>query len=315
MFGLKISSGAPVPGMSFLPQSERADVRIEFSPLATEEFRGLTGSMRYRSPSLSEGEAPNLIVDELLGGDFFRMRYLDGSEFVVDRAGTRIFASWSTTSSAEDAAVYLLGPVSGLLLYLRGVTCLHASAIEVDGRAALFVGGAEAGKSTTAATFAKMGIRVLTDDIAAIMKQESGFIVMPGASRVLLWPPSVQALWGDADALPRLVANWEKCYFDLTDGGLYRDRAAKIAAIYVLEDRSDRTNVGIAPLVEGAALQRLLANTYVTRIFEPEQRRRDFLAFSEIARQVPMRSVYRPDDRNRLGHLCDAVLGDLGSLV
>ena len=312
MLGLRISARTPVPGVSSRIPSAHADVRIEFSISATERFRDLEGPIRYRSPTSSEDEAPGLLIEELENGDFLRLRYGDGAEFVLDRAGTRIFGSWDETSSAEDAAVYLYGPVAGLLLYLRGTTCLHASAVEVDDQALLFVGAAEAGKSTTAACFAKMGFSVLTDDIAAIQEQDGGLVVLPGVPRVQLWPPSVEALWGDALALPRLVPTWEKCYFDLEENQLYRNRAAQIRAVYVLENRTSGSEISIAPLRETEALLHLLANTYVTRLVEPQQRRKDFATLSALVRCAPLRSVSRPDDRGRLIEVCEKILLDLG---
>lgn len=312
LFGLKFCAPTRVPGVSSQIRSAHADVRIEFSISATERFRDLVGPIRYRSPTSSGDEEPDVLIEELENGAFLRLRYGDGVEFVLDRAGTRIFGSWNETSSAEDAAVYLCGPISGLLLYLRGTTCLHASAVEVDDQALLFVGAAEAGKSTTAACFARMGFRVLTDDIAAIREQDGGLVVMPGVPRVQLWPPSVEALWGNANALPRLVPTWEKCYFDLEENQLYRNRAAQIRAVYVLEDRTNGSEISIAPLREAEALLHLLANTYVTRIVEPRQRQKDFATLSALVGCAPPRRVSRPDDRSRLIEVCESIVLDLG---
>jgi hypothetical protein len=62
----------------------------------------------------------------------------------------------------------LLGPVLALLLHLRGMLVLHASAIDLGGRAVAFAGHKGAGKSTTAAAFVAQGHRLLADDALAI---------------------------------------------------------------------------------------------------------------------------------------------------
>ncbi len=134
----------------------------------------------YISPDAGRSDAPVLQVWKLEGGAYFRLRYCDGVEFVVDRRGTRVWARWPDKATLEDVTVYLLGPVLGFLLRLRGITCLHASAVAVDGQALAFMGPPGAGKSTTAAAFARRGYPVLTDDITALEEKGERFWVLPG---------------------------------------------------------------------------------------------------------------------------------------
>jgi hypothetical protein len=62
----------------------------------------------------------------------------------------------------------LLGPVMSLLLHLRGMLVLHASAVNVAGKSAVFLGAKGAGKSTTAAALVSAGHHLLTDDVLAV---------------------------------------------------------------------------------------------------------------------------------------------------
>ena len=102
----------------------------------------------------------------------------------------------------EDMATYLLGPVLGLLLRLRGVTCLHASAVAFGETAVAFVGSEGAGKSTTAAALARRGHAILSDDIVALAEHNGSFFVHPAYPYLCLWPESVESLYGSAEALP-----------------------------------------------------------------------------------------------------------------
>ena len=61
----------------------------------------------------------------------------------------------------------LLGPIMALLLHLRGLLVLHASAVDLGGRGAVFLGKKGAGKSTTVAAFIARGHRLLADDVLA----------------------------------------------------------------------------------------------------------------------------------------------------
>ena len=119
------------------------------------------------------------------------LAYSDGTQFWLDRKGAAIWAAWSERSSLENAISYLLGPVLGLLLRLRGIVCLHASAVAFDDHCVAFVGSAGAGKSTTAAAFAKLGCGIVSDDIVGLVERDGIFYVLPAYPHLCLWPESV----------------------------------------------------------------------------------------------------------------------------
>jgi len=78
-------------------------------------------------------------------GAFVRLAYEDGTQFWLDRKRENIWATWPDILPLENAISYLLGPVLGLVLRLRGVICLHASAVAIEDRSVAFVGSAGAG--------------------------------------------------------------------------------------------------------------------------------------------------------------------------
>jgi len=87
----------------------------------------------------------------------------------------------------DDAllAFPLLGPVMALLLHQRGLLILHASAIAVGGKSAVFMGDKGAGKSTTASAMIRAGHRLLTDDVVALDLTAQPMIV-PGFPQLKL---------------------------------------------------------------------------------------------------------------------------------
>ena len=110
----------------------------------------------------------------------------------------------------EDLLTYLLGPVLGFLLHLRGVPCLHGSAVAVEEGAVAFLGPAGSGKSTTAALFARHGHGVFSDDIVPVHEKDEPFLVHPGYNYLRLWPESGRMLFGAAETLPRITPTWGK---------------------------------------------------------------------------------------------------------
>jgi hypothetical protein len=202
--------------------------------------------------------------------------------------------------------------VFGFVLGLRGVCCLHASVVVVDGWAVALLGSAGAGKSTTAAAFARQGYPVLSDDVAALLVRQGRFFVQPAYPHLRLWPNSVATLYGSPDALPTLTPTWEKCRLDLTGQGYhFQEQPTQLAAVYALDERRDEP---VAPYVEAfsgrAALLRLLGNTYASRLLYPPARNREFELLGRLARTVPLRRVFPHADPRRLAGLCDVIRED-----
>ncbi len=257
-----------------------------------------------------------LTVWRLTGGGYFQLCYSDGTRFVVDRNGAQIWATWPDTSTLEDLSTYLLGPVMGFVLRLRGATCLHASAIVVDNQAIALVGVAGAGKSTTAAAFAEQGYPVLSDDIVALWDRDGSFFVQPGYPRLRLWPSSVDALYGPEGTLPRLTPTWDKRYLDLTRGNYqFQREPLPMAAVYLLQERcNDPKAPFVEPLSASAGMMALVANTYATNLLDKTMRAREFESLGRLITTVLLRRVISHADPIHLSKLCDVILDDFHTL-
>lgn len=314
-FGLSLGANRPVPGL--IPQSAAAltDTRIwlDAAPLS-RTIRHVPGDLWYVSDSGDEN-TPGLRVWRVSNGDYYRLLYGDGTEFLVDRAGSEVWATWPASLTLEDTATYLLGPILGFVLRLRGVTCLHASAVAVGDRAIALVGPAHAGKSTAAAVFGRMGHPVLGDDVAALVEREGTLHVQPAYPQLRLWPESVSLLYGSADALPRLTPTWDKRALDLTRNGYrFQQQPLPLAAIYVLGDRSPDAEPRVEGLQGREMLRTLLANTYVGYLLDATIWKREFAALGRLVSSVPVRRVVAPADPAHLSQLCACILDDCEAL-
>lgn len=256
------------------------------------------------------------VVRILRGADrHFRIEYVDGADFVIDATASEIFGASRGELTRDDLLVYLQGPVLGFALRLRGVTCLHASAVAVNGRAFAVVGQQGMGKSTSAGAFARLGLPVLTDDVLALKDQGTRFQVQPGLPRVLLWPESVQALWGDPEALPQVVPTWPKRYLDLQKPGYhFAGQATPLEAIYVLSERSSEdAPTQISPLTGTQGLLELIGNTYGNELLDIALRAQELELLARLVSCVPIRRVQAPDNRGAIGEICQAILADFKS--
>lgn len=314
-FGLSLRANRPLPGL--IPCSARfpSDTRVwldarpvAFGASAQRWDRWYVGDER-------DGHTPSLRVWRLAGGNCFRLLYSDGVEFFVARDGSEVWAAWPDSSTLEDAATYLLGPVLGFVLRLRGIACLHASAVAVGNRAIALLGPASAGKSTTAAAFAGMGYPVLTDDVVALAESAGGVLVQPAYPQIRLWPDAVALLFGTADALPRLTPSWDKCALDLAQTtGRFQQQPLPLAAIYVLAGRAPAPEPRTNGLQGREALMALVANAYVSYLQDAAMRSQEFGALGRVVASVPMRRIVPPADPAGVSRLCRHILSDCEAL-
>jgi hypothetical protein len=315
VFGLRIRTDCPLPGLLAADSDSEVDVQIlrgcrYLSGLSTHRQE------RWYDTRYEAGERGPAIWRVRTGThDHFRMVYPDGSEFVVEGGGTHVWACWPDGATAEDTATYLIGPVLGFILRLRSVTAFHASAVEIDGKCILLIGGAGAGKSTTAAAFTTLGHAVLADDIAALTEGGDGYWIQPGYPRVNLWPASVGLLFGSPDTLPRispLHPTWDKRYLSLAQEGYrFQSEALPLSAVYLLgERRLDLDSPYTESVIGAEAILKLVANTYANGLLSKELRAREFGVIGGLVGRVPVRRVVSPPDPTRVWDLCRTIADD-----
>jgi hypothetical protein len=312
-FGLSLAASHEIPGLIPQPASQVIDTQIWLD--ATPDLPR-TERLWYVSAE-KENTVPTLRVWRIDDGRYLKLRYSDATEFVVRRDGTAVWATWPSTSTLDDVATYLLGPVLGFVLRLRRILCLHASAIAVEGKSIALLGPAGAGKSTTAAAFGQLGHPVVSDDIVALVTAGNQYWVLPAFPRVRLWPESVELLYGDADALPRLTPTWDKRALDLTHKGyVFQSTMLPLAAIYLLPDalssefRGTRVTPVIQPVRGSDSLVTLLANTYAGYLLDTPLREHEFSGLATLATQVPIKRVQTFDRRRPVYELCAGILRD-----
>jgi hypothetical protein len=317
VFGLFLRSNVPIPELVSLDTPFSGPVvLIHMATLPTageipDEPKTLTYTSAYTDPT---GQ-PALRIWKIADGRFLYLTYYDGTQFWMNSEGTELWAQWPDSLTIEDAATYLLGPVLGLLLRLRGVTCLHASAVSFGDRAIAFVGSEGAGKSTTAAMLAQKGCAVISDDVVALTERQGTFYVYPAYPYLCLWSDSVTIVYGPEKKLPSFSASWDKRLLSLAGNHLkFEAQPLPLGAIFVLGERSSLAN---APLIESMnpkeSLLSLVANSFATNLLDNEMRAHEFKFFGQMLRSVPVQRLTPHEDPGQIGQLCDVVLRSFGA--
>ena len=312
IYGLGVVANRIVPGVPATPTTSD-DVHISFGSLPSWLHEASTTQIEiYLADYNDECGNPVWRVFSLLEGKYYRFCYADQTEFVIDHAGAEIWASWVEPLTLEDTATYLLGPIMGFVMLLRGVVCLHASAVVIDDEAIALLGPAGSGKSTTAAAFSEMGYSILAEDVMTLDDRRDHFLVRPAYPCIRLWPASVKALYGTETHLPKLTPNWDKCYLDLTERPeQFHQRPLPLAAIYCLGERLDDPAAPfVEPLDRAKGLMSLVANTYSSKLMDKEMRAREFELLTRVWNGVPLLRVTPHADSARIPELCDAILKD-----
>jgi hypothetical protein len=318
VYGLVCTSNTPIPGVV-------CEVNDEFCPDLSLELHTSRPTWSRFSETPTEirrklGTASPLDVHCTIGrfenGNYVEIVYSDQTKFEINCSAHRIWGNCPGSLTHEDLCTYLLGPVMGVLLRLRGILCLHASSVTIGGRAAVLCGMSATGKSTTAAALALQGIPVSCEDVTPIKEAGDCFIVESGYPRICLWPDSVKHLLGSDDALPLLTPNWDKRYLPLDgDRANFEPQAKPLGPIYLLTPRAGHADVPrIEEMSRRDALCSLVQNTYINYLLDRDQRAAEFEVLANIVGRVPIRRIIPHTDPARLPNLCDLILKDASSL-
>jgi hypothetical protein len=290
-WGLNIASCLDLP--EFLPgNSEAPDVVVSYQtvPDVLEEVRAR--GVRYQA-----GPGRFLLI-------------VDGIAKYLVEGGCRIFIQ--KAAGAEDNAVrlFLQGSAFGALLHQRGVLPLHASAIQVNGKAVLFCGVSGIGKSTLAGAFLKRGYPVLADDICALSSGYDGIpLVLPAFPQLKLWADALRKLEKDLASLAKVRLELEKYGLPLEDR--FCSEPIPLERIYVL-NTTNADRIEMAAVTGLDKFNTLVKNTYRFRFTEglgskPEH----FQQCTMVGRHADIQQVTRPRRGFGIAALADLIEKDM----
>ena len=211
--------------------------------------------------------------------------------------------------SEDDVATFLIGPVLAALLQLRGMTVLHAAAVEAGAGAALLLGHSGGGKSVLARALVARGHGLLADHTAALTPGPHGrgrSVVQPAYPRMRLWADSLPA----AQRGLRVRAGLAKYWYEAQR---FAAAPRPVDAVFLLHSHN-REEFDCERLPASLAFRALWAHTSRKRLLDAlGQRPAHYRATLELARR-PFFRVRRPDYPLRVDELADLVAERLRGL-
>lgn len=206
-----------------------------------------------------------------------------------------------------DALPFLTGTCFGALLHQRGAMVLHASTVEMDGRAIAICGPSGAGKSSLAAALCAAGGRFIGDDIAAIGRDDNGHpTVWPDGRLLKLAEDSIARCGLEEQRHGAVRSGIGKFYVAPAKPGT--DTPLPLGAIYVLRDAPPSRAEGIERLGAIDSAQALLEQSHRPRLslaMAQARSSRQVELTAAIIRHVPVFHLIRRRDLDLLAHTAD----------
>lgn len=308
IYGLNISTIFPLEGPQPTKQLGTVDIVIDEIPFEIRQ-----DIKENRPPNLENLESPQFW--ETSNGHLC-LKYQNGPLFIFSPGGDRIWVDEHVDTSAGELSLYLLGSVLGFALRLKGILCFHASAFQLNHSAIAVAGPSGAGKSTIAALLASQGYTILTDDILAIKEETDTPHAYPGYPRLRLWPDSTKQLHGNAEALARLIPDWDKRYLDLNRSGFqFASKPLPLAAIYILAPRESAIQPQIKNITGTERSLSLIRNTYRNELLSTSMRAHEFQSINRIVDKILIRQVISSDKLANIDRLCKAIIQDASDVI
>ena len=262
-----------------------ADVEIGFVELEPE-FSNNNAASHWDGTTLS------FTVDDIAhwsisGGDRIAIAPFEGAHETALRSFT-LGSSWAAIG------------------YQRGWAMLHGSAVEIGGRAVLFCGGQERGKSTMAAALCARGARLMVDDLSRVEAGADGeaALLYPSAPRLKLWQDAIAHL-GLADSIAA-QDDFRDAKYHLSSNADASAESVELAAIIVLDwgDRLDfehlQGSTALMSVLEEAAYRPEMVEAMGVHSEQAAH-------FARIVSSTPVWRMQRPREFAKIGTVCETV--------
>ena len=193
----------------------------------------------------------------------------------------------------DNVRLFILGSAIGGLLHQRGILPIHASAVEINGKAVLFSADSGFGKSTTCLGLQNLGYSVIADDICAIQLNQLGEpVVFPGYPQLKLWQDSIDEI-GLKKVDERVRIGEDKFRFNVKDN--FSKIPLPIEALFFI-NKKDQDEVSINEIRSLDKIKKMMTN-----IFRPffvkshDQQKRNFILISKIGDNSNFYDLTRPN--------------------
>jgi len=203
----------------------------------------------------------------------------------------------------------LMGLVMSVMLERRGLLCLHASGVNVNGTAAVFLGDKGAGKSTTTGAMLAQGHVPISDDLIALdfsLTPCHPPMIHPGFSSTKLYPDSIAALGLRDDPSDRKIHHTTIKKQKQMSVPVEAEPVA-LGALFVLQRSQETSEVYFQRQPPQSALQAVMRYAFKARYGETKMGRESLVRHmkmcSAVVAKTPVYNLFLPQDLDRLAEI------------
>jgi hypothetical protein len=290
-YGLKIASFVPLTGL----------VTSDVEPDVSIERGSVREDCRY-----SDFDIKNLVYRPGLSvrasSEFFIIDWGDIGICLIE-AGTKVTIEAGKGVDEKDLIPLITGPILAVILHQRGKLVLHASAVNIGGKAAVFLGNKGYGKSTLAAHLQSRGHPLISDDMVPVFFNGEAAQTVPGYPQIRLLPDAVESIGLDPGTLQQVNTWIPKRHF--VPDGVFTAEPIEIGCIFILA-MSD--SVSLQELNPYSAFIEIANNTYTGAFLrETENVGAHFKLCEQLVKSVPVSTLSRPHDFTRMSEIVDLI--------
>ena len=233
----------------------------------------------FHSWCLSGGE-PSALFGKCETG--YLVRFPEMADFLISRNLQQISCWPCPEVPLETIRHLLLDQIIPVVVSGRGTLVLHASAVLTPHGAIAFIGETGWGKSTLASSFCEKRFAILTDDCLLIKEENGQLVAMPSYPGLLLWPETVDELFGPVASLSA-VAHYSKKKRLVHVGLRFCTEPAPLRRIYFLAPPEHSSATRIHSIWRSEVFMELVKYTYLLDITDRLQLQAAFERIAQLA--------------------------------
>lgn len=241
----------------------------------------------------------------------------------------KIDVDWDTGGTGSTH--YFQTVALALWLELRGIPCIHANALEFQGKTIALLGPSGMGKSTLSAFLQQSGFKWLTDDMLALHNlpgdesTSENCYIYPSWPKARMWPDSVNEITNyDTNILKKVHLRFHKREIDIPH--IKTNKPFRLDAIYVLNreggvfnkndmfvklsqtaNRNDIRNVNATLSVMTLLQNSMMGDAYRSLLLEVERLQK----LSALVSMIPLKQISYTNGLAGLTQIKDMILKDI----
>lgn len=297
VYGIAVQSEVRFDSLEACPPGALPAVRITIAP--EESFRARTAGL--------DNDPQDWIQHAVLADGTVYLKVGELFEALVSADGSDILCRRLAMADDQSFEANLANFVLAAALTLQGEEPLHATVVELEGRAIGLLGPSGAGKSTLAAFLVARGAELVTDDMLRLAFDGDAVTVFSGPCRLKLFEEEARRFLPEAARLGRFNAFSGKVMVQPAATGGSRREQRPLDALVWLAGAESADAIALRRLAGSELARVLIASAMDIRYSSPERLARQLRFAERIGRAVPVYELAYPRDHAMLERVADSL--------